>query len=97
MIKVINCHRVAVDEFSLVAVDEFSLVAVDEISVVAVDEFSVVAVDEFSSVVDDGILYIFASFRMSFSLNPTIWPIVAFGSYNINRQLHFSYRPTRYS
>ena len=61
------------------------------------DEFSVVAVGEFSSVVDDETSYIFSSFRMSFSLNPFLWPIVAFASCNINRHLHFSCRPTQYS
>ena len=64
---------------------------------VAEVEFSVVVVGDLLVVVVDEISYIFSSFRMSFSLNPTLWPIRAFGSCNINRHLHFSYRPTQYS
>ena len=56
-----------------------------------------VALDEFSSVVKNESSYILSSLRMSFALSPSLWPIRAFGSYNINRHLHFSYRPTQYS
>jgi hypothetical protein len=31
---------------------------------------------------------------MSFALKPSVWPICAFGSCNINRHLQFSYRLT---
>ena len=40
--------------------------------------------------------YISASFWRSLSLNPSLWPICAFGSCSINRHLHFSYRLTQY-
>jgi len=45
----------------------------------------------------DEIAYISSSFWMSPALSPSLWPIRAFGSCNINRHLHFSYRPTQYS
>ena len=56
MIMVMNCGRVAYDEFSC----------------------------------------ILWTLRMSFSLNPSIWPIRAFGSCSINRHLRFSYSLTQY-
>jgi hypothetical protein len=38
--------------------------------------------------------YMSASFWRSLSLNPSLWPICAFGSCSIKRHLHFSYRLT---
>jgi hypothetical protein len=38
--------------------------------------------------------YIIASFWRSLALNPSFWPIFAFGSCNINRHLDFSFRLT---
>jgi len=60
MIRVMNCDRVAYDEFVLS------------------DEFP----------------YINRTLSMSLALNPTFWPICAFGSCNINGYLHFSYSLT---
>jgi len=40
----------------------------------------------------DELSYIIASFSRCLGLNLSVWPIFAFGSFSINRNLHFSYR-----
>ena len=60
------------------------------LSCVQMFRVAMIKVRNSDGVADDEFSFIFASLSMSFSLNPSLLPIVAFVSRTINRHLHFS-------
>ena len=98
MIKVMNCDGVACDEFPPTVVVLRKVVVLCEVvvlgEVVVLDEVVVLYKVVVSYKVEFS--YILASLSMSFALNPSLWPMIAFASCSNNRYLNFSYRLTQY-